>query len=93
MKEEILSFINRRWKLDSNWLDGNCYYFALILTNRFKELQIYYLPIEGHFISGNGIEFYDWTGFVDLKEKPYLLDEIKHLDSLWYERLIRDCVL
>jgi hypothetical protein len=39
---EVIEFINRRWKKDANWLDGNCYYFALILKHRFPEGRIWY---------------------------------------------------
>lgn len=97
MENEILDFINRRWKKDSNFLNGNCYWFAYILVSRFKELEIYYLPITGHFIAGNGDIFFDWQGKINLRdlcgEKPMRFDDIKKQDSLYYNRLIRDCVL
>lgn len=97
MENEILDFIKRRWAQDSNFLNGNCYWFAHILTNRFKELEIYYLPIIGHFVAGDGNMFFDWQGKVDLRDlyedKPIRFDDIKEQDSLYYNRLIRDCVL
>jgi hypothetical protein len=93
MKEEILDFINRRWTKDANWLTGNCYWFAHILTQRFPQLQIYYLPIEGHFVCGDGCgDFYDWTGAISLKESPLLFSKLKTQDPIWYSRLYRDCI-
>ena len=91
--EEIVEFIKRRWQLDSHWLDGNCYWFAHILTSRFQYLDIYYLPIEGHFVAGDGENFYDWTGLVTLEENPYTLSSIKETEPAWYSRIIRDCVM
>lgn len=89
---EILDFIKRRWRKDANWLDGNCYWFAHILKTRFPFLEIYYLPIVGHFICGDGVCFYDWTGVVDPEEVPFLLSDIEKQDGLLYDRLFRDCV-
>ena len=33
--DEVIEFIKRRFPTDSNWLSGNCYYFAKILQERF----------------------------------------------------------
>lgn len=91
--EEILDFIQRRWKKDANWLDGNCYWFAEILKARFPQLKIYYLPIQGHFVCGNGKEFYDWTGLISLQEIPILFSELKKSEPNWYKRIYENCVL
>ena len=32
----VLEFIHRRFPQDSNWLTGNCYHFALILSSVFN---------------------------------------------------------
>lgn len=37
---KIEEFINRRFPNDCNWLSGNCYYFAIILKDRFPEGNI-----------------------------------------------------
>ena len=87
----VEDFIKRRWQIDSHFLDGNCLWFATILTIRFPELEIYYLPIQGHFIVGKNNIYYDWTGKIELEEKPILFNSIKNNDSLWYSHLIRDC--
>lgn len=97
MNHEILEFIKRRWEVDSNFMNGNCYYFALILCHRFPQLKIYYYPIEGHFVAGDGKEFYDWGGMnnwnISKGEVAFPLDDIEVQDPMWYERLIRDCVM
>lgn len=93
MNNEILNFINRRFKIDCNWTNGNCLWFAIILNKRFPQSQVYYLPIEGHFIIKYEDNFYDFTGIITPKEKPILFDEIKQTDKLWYNCLIRDCFM
>lgn len=93
MKNQILEFINRRWSnTDGNWFNGNCYYFAVILHERFRKLKIYYLPIQGHFVVGDGSNFYDASGELNLDEEPMLFSQIKKEDPMWYERLIKYCV-
>lgn len=89
--DKVEEFIRRRWgDTDAHWQDGNCYWFALILTQRFPSLlKLYYLPIIGHFIAGDGTNFYDSTGKINPPEKPAIEEE---LDPLEYGRLLRDCV-
>ena len=88
---KIEEFIKRRWgDTDAHWQDGNCYWFAKILTLRFPYLSIYYLPIVGHFIAGDGKEFYDSLGKVSPQE-PCIQE--KDIDRLLYTRLIRDCYM
>ena len=91
---EVLDFIDRRFKnTDANWNNGNCYWFAKILTERFKELKIYYIPSEGHFVAGDGKYYFDYNGLITNIYKFVSLDSILQTDPLWYERLMRDCVL
>lgn len=89
---EVLEFIYRRFQGDSDWLTGNCFYFALILCERFKYLNIYYAPIAGHFVAGHNDKYYDWCGEYE-DEIPILLTEIEQSDPLWYSRIVRDCIL
>ena len=88
----VLEFIRRRFPQDSNWLTGNCYHFALILSSVFNG-DIFYNVVAGHFVTRINNVFYDWPG----KYKPVgLLVEWKsfHLyDSLQKERIIKDCIL
>lgn len=91
MEKEVLSFINHRWGKDSNWINGNCLWFAIILSTRFPQFQITYLPIQGHFAVTDGTEYYDWTGKIYPTETAVLLNDIKSNDFKWYSRLLRDC--
>ena len=94
MEEKVIEFIERRFPVDNKWCDGNCYWMAFILSERFSELQIVYEPVLGHFMVTDGENYYDWTGKVDNNvfcKKPILLSEVKDFDNLWYEHLMRDC--
>ncbi len=95
---EVKSFITRRWAPyeTKGWREGNCYWFAEILCSRFPELELYYLPAQGHFMAGNRVtkEFWDIDGLhteMSIPEHPISLQEIKEEDLNWYMRLLRDC--
>ena len=70
---------------------GNCYYFAVILREHFGG-EIYYLPIENHFIGKINENFYDITGKVIPEEEPVCWATFKDIDELEYNRIIRDCI-
>lgn len=96
-RRDVQEFIVRRFG-DGNprWLDGNCYWFAQILCERFPGLVLYYCPIAGHFLAGDSDPnvaptFYDYTGVVHPTEKPILFSQIQEEDPLLYNRIIRDC--
>ena len=91
--EEILDFINRRFSSNnSNWLNGNCYWFSYILKGRFPEGEIFYEPAVGHFLFKLNNKFYDWEG--EYLEDTTLAHKFsKDNDILLYKHLIRDCVL
>ena len=92
MIDEVLEFIRRRFPTDSHWLDGNCYYFSLILKNRFDG-SIYYDVVNGHFLTEVNGKLYDWEG---LKRKDGLTlikwDEFDVYDPIQKQRIIRDCL-
>lgn len=92
---EVIEFINRRWKKDANWLNGNCYYFALILKDRFPKGRIWYDVIYGHFIFELKGRFYDFSGEIAVPGGAYCIpwDEMEAYDKLLYKRIIRDCIL
>lgn len=92
---KVLNFIKRRFITNCNWLTGNCYYFALILKDRFPEGEIYYDVIIGHFVFRlNGIN-YDWSGVIPEMEKHYYVkwETFNEYDRLEKERIVRDCIL
>ena len=89
--QEVLDFIKRRFPIDCRWLDGNCYYFALLLQMRFGG-NIYYDYLIGHFYLKFNCENYDYGGiYKPQSEIP--LDELKEKDPTWYNRLVNDCIL
>lgn len=91
MENEVLEFINRRFKNDCHWLDGNCYYFCIILKERFKSGKIVYDQIKGHFMFLYEGVLYDYSGIINC-DTYNLLDDIKGDDPLLYSRLERDCI-
>ena len=93
-KDEVLNFINRRFKDNCHWNDGNCYWFARILCDRFNNLELCYDSIPGHFVAfhrGKN-KVYDWNGIYKPQSELIPLWLIKIKDKSWYNRLIRDCV-
>ena len=91
--KEINDFLKRRWQMDADFLQGNCYWFAHILITRFPFLKLYYEPVVGHFYAGNGDLFFDWGGCTVLDHEPFLFERIEKDDPLWYSRIVRDCIL
>lgn len=94
---EILEFIQRRFPNDSNWLDGNCYFFAKILESAFFG-YIVYDPIDGHFLFtqyGSEAIYYDWAGAhkydADYSAKFEDWKSYKFKDPTHYVRVMRDC--
>lgn len=91
--DEVLDFINRRFKKDCYWINGNCYYFAIILKDRFPEGKIYYDVIDGHFIFQYKDKYYDWVGIVETNGCLVEWDKFDEYDSLQKEIIVRDCIM
>lgn len=89
---DILDFIQIRFSNDCNWLDGNCYYFSVILKSRFPQGTICYDVINGHFLFKYQELLYDWTGKV--KPNGYLVEwkKFDEYDCLQKQVIIRDCI-
>lgn len=90
---EVLDFIKRRFSKDCNWLDNNCYYFSLILKNRFSQGVIFYDVINGHFIFQCNSKYYDWSGEIQPNGHLVEWDKFDEYDSLQKQHIIRDCVM
>lgn len=92
---EVLEFINRRFKKDCNWVDGNCYYFAIILKDRFPEGKIFYDVVLGHFVFLYKDEFYDWEGVFNPMSHKYLVewDKFDEYDSSQKKVIVKYCVM
>ena len=89
--DEIIDFLERRWQDDAKFTKENCYYFAVVLKARFPWLDVYYEPVDGHFVAGDGEHFYDWVSEYT-EGSPILFDEIQEADHAWYECIVRDCI-
>ena len=89
---QVIDFIMRRFPNDSCWLTGNCYYFALILHDRFPDSEIYYDEIDGHFLTKIGDAYYDWRGeYIHVNEKALVKwDDYEKKDPIHYYRIKRD---
>lgn len=92
---EVREFTARRFPLDNNWMDGNCYWFAGILTNRFDYLTMGYDPIIGHFVAMDVATntYYDYDGAHELNATIIPWNTLQKMDPSWAARLIRDCKL
>lgn len=93
--DEVLEFIKRRFKNDCKWLDGNCYYFSLILHDRFKSGDILYDVLDGHFLYKYNNKYYDWSGEVSAINYDYLVvwEDFDKYDHIQKQRIITDCIL
>lgn len=92
----VLEFIERRFSNDCNWTTGNCYYFALILKDRFPKGKVFYDVIYGHFVFEYCEKLYDWTGISNISSVDGVLiewEKFDEYDSLLKERIVRDCVM
>lgn len=99
--KKVLDFIHRRFRdYDCNWTNGNCYYFAVILAERFRNegAIIYYDTVDGHFVCKIDGVFYDWNGaltFEDEHIEKYIKkwSELRKEDPIWSDRIVRDVIL
>ena len=83
------SYIN---ELETVFSFGYCYWFAFILKERFDG-EIYYLPIENHFITKIEDNYYDIKGRVDIsKTKCYNWNTYQEKEPIDSERLKRYCI-
>ena len=90
--DEIIEFTKRRFPIDCNWLNGNCYFYALACKSAFRSGKILYDVIQGHFIFLYDGKYYDWSG--EIKPNGYLVewDKFDDYDSLQKQIIIRDCI-
>lgn len=91
-QEDVLEFIKRRFPIDCKWVDGNCYFFAVILKERFPNGEIVYDVIDGHFLLKLGDIYYDYRG-VSTPIKPVLWKDFDLYDSLQKQSIIKYCIL
>lgn len=90
--DEVTEFIHRRFAKDCNWIDGNCYYFTVILKDRFQGGVVYYDVTSGHFIYSYNGKFYDWAGVVYPGGRLVKWDEFNEYDCQQRSRIIENCL-
>lgn len=73
---------------------GNCYYFSLILLNRFKQGEIFYNEIDNHFAYKDIItnKLYDITGEI-ISNDFISWNNYQSIDKFHCERIINQCIL
>ena len=100
MEEIILTFIEdfkamHKEEIEDLFLNGYCYYFAIILHERFGRGLIMYIPIYNHFCYKIDENLYDISGKIKDEEKIKLAvywERYKNEEYLDSERIIRDCI-
>lgn len=91
--DEVLGFIQHRFTKDCDWVSGNCYYFALILKDRFPGGIVYYDVIDGHFVYLYKGKYYDWTGIVEPEGCLVEWDKFAEYDHIQKNRIVEDCLM
>lgn len=74
-------------------MDGNCYYFAVILKDRFPDGDILYDVINGHFVFKYQGKLYDWLGIVKASRCLIPWDSFGEYDYLQKQIIVRDCIM
>lgn len=77
--------------LEDAFTNGNCYHFAVILSELYDEGDIVYDEIDGHFMFRYKDKYYDITGEVTNVNNARSLLAISYDDEPLYGRLLRDC--
>ncbi len=94
---EVLGFIQKfnGYEFDNvlkqTFTEGFCYYFAVILRERFPDGEIVYIPAMGHFSYRIGAILYDVTGQLKTEEEVHVFDQ--YPDALQKQRIVRDCII
>ena len=97
MQDKVLEFIERRFgqyvnDKQSHWQTGNCYYFAVILKERFSSGKIMYDPVDNHFLFRYRGKIYDSKGLDTEKRDLIAWDNYKDFDYLDYNRIVKYCL-
>lgn len=89
---DIPYWIKERFPRDSNWTNGNCYLFAVLLREAFPDGTIVYDPIKGHFLYKYHDWFYDYKGLQAEPAVWYEWEPHKYEDPYHYQHVMRDCL-
>lgn len=77
--------------LEDVFLNGNCYHFALILSNMYDG-EIIYDPHEQHFVTKINGKYYDIRGEIEPPLDEYSWDDMEDIDPEEYEIVKYNCV-
>lgn len=100
MDKAVLDFIKRFTQNGKNqgtidsFTNGCCYWFAKILSERFRKRnpKLMYDQVENHFGCRIGDIIYDITGDVTDKYKWETWGSVRREDELLAKRINRDCI-
>lgn len=95
--ERFIEEFKKGHDVEDCFLHGNCYHFALILSELFvgpnnEPAEICYDHVEGHFYCKIYDNYYDIRGKVTPENIPIDILTLIVEDPLLYDRLLRDCV-
>ena len=97
MMDAVIAFISHFRHFESGsvlvntFTQGYCYYFSIILRERFPGGKVVYSPVMGHFMYLLNGNLYDINGMVECNEDYYDFEE--YPDPLQKQRIVRDCIL
>lgn len=89
MNNDVLKFIRLFSDAENAFKYGCCYWFAYMLCGRFDGVM-YYDPVENHFASKIGDNYYDAGGIAD--GFFFEWNDYKKRDKFEYGRILRDCI-
>lgn len=90
MEQEVLAFIDEFKSATKLFMEGKCYWFAVILKERFSG-QLYYDPIWNHWACLINDKLYDVTGIIQegmFSPWPGVFID----DTTYYNRLVNQCI-
>lgn len=88
---EIMKFISLFEKAKDIFLNGCCYWFAYILSERFAG-DIYYNPIDNHFAAKIGNGLYDASGEID-QDEFVTWESYRRQEPIECARIVKQCIL
>ena len=92
--KSIREWIKENFPHNDNWDEDNCFFFSLILRERF-EGKIYYDVVNNYFITKIGDKFYDYNGEYFCINKCWLVDweEFQKLNLQVLEKAKKEFIL
>ena len=80
-------------EVSTTFLCGYCYYFSVILKERFPGTVIMYDEVGNHFVALINDRLYDITGDITSSKADFIpWSSLRDRDSLLYNRIVRDCI-